>query len=59
MKMSGLPLRKELEKKGALIGNMDLMIAAHRFSETGKYILVTNNLREFQRVDGLACENRL
>lgn len=50
-------IRKQLEKKGAPIGNMDLLIAAHAVS--AKYTLVTNNLREFRRVAGLECENRM
>ncbi len=50
-------IRKQLDKKGAPIGNMDLLIAAHAVSV--KYTLVTNNLREFRRVAGLECENRM
>jgi len=48
-------IRRRLEKKGAPIGNMDLMIAAHAIS--GDHCLVTNNTREFTRVAGLNCEN--
>jgi len=44
-----------LEKKGLPIGNMDLLIAAHALSQ--KYILVSNNLGEFERVPGLRHEN--
>ena len=50
-------IRKRLEKMGTVIGNMDLMIAAHALSE--KHTLVTNNPREFGRVDGLVWENWL
>ncbi|MFW5635555.1 MAG: type II toxin-antitoxin system VapC family toxin [Thermodesulfobacteriota bacterium] len=50
-------IRKQLERRGAPIGNMDLLIAAHAVSV--KYTLVTNNLREFRRVAGLECENRM
>jgi len=50
-------IRKRLEENGSPIGNMDLLIAAHAVSEN--YILVTNNLREFGRVEGLVCENWL
>jgi len=50
-------IRKRLEKKGTVIGNMDLMIAAHALSEN--HTLAANNPREFRRVEGLACENWL
>ena len=48
-------IRAELEKKGTPIGVNDLHIAAHARSEG--LILVTNNIREFERVDGLRLEN--
>lgn len=48
-------IRADLEKKGTIIGVNDLHIAAHARSEG--LILVTNNLREFERVDGLRLEN--
>lgn len=48
-------IRSNLEKKGTPIGNMDLMIAAHALSQ--KCIIVSNNLREFKRVEGLKYEN--
>ena len=48
-------LRAELERKGTLIGSLDTMIAAHALSRTST--LVTNNIREFARVPGLALEN--
>lgn len=48
-------LRAKLEQDGKLIGAMDMMIAAHAISLDT--ILVTNNLREFSRVDGLRLEN--
>ena len=44
-----------LQKRGTPIGTMDMLIAAHAISED--LILVTNNLREFQRVPGLRLEN--
>ena len=44
-----------LQKQGTPIGTMDMLIAAHAISED--LILVTNNLREFQRVPGLRLEN--
>lgn len=48
-------LRADLEKTGNLIGPMDLMIAAHALSLNT--ILVTNNVREFNRVNKLKIEN--
>lgn len=48
-------IRTALEKVGRPIGALDLMIAAHAVSLD--CILVTNNEREFLRVDGLNVEN--
>ncbi len=48
-------IRSDLAVKGALIGNNDLWIAAHALSLG--VTLVTNNEREFQRVEGLSLEN--
>ena len=48
-------VRSALEKKGNIIGSNDLLIAAHALSND--YILVTNNEKEFRRVDGLKIEN--
>lgn len=48
-------IRSALESQGTLIGNMDLMIAAHARSQ--QCVLVTNNLREFERVPELKLEN--
>jgi tRNA(fMet)-specific endonuclease VapC len=48
-------LRADLERKGALIGNNDLWIAAHALSAS--LILVTNNESEFSRVKGLKIQN--
>ena len=48
-------IRAELEKSGQPIGVNDLHIAAHARSEG--LILVSNNLREFDRVSGLRTEN--
>lgn len=48
-------LRAGLEKSGSLIGAYDLLIAAHALAL--QLILVTNNVREFQRVQGLRLEN--
>ena len=48
-------LRAELEPIGKPIGSYDTMIAAHARSEG--LILVTNNMKEFNRVPGLRVEN--
>ncbi|MDN3690495.1 type II toxin-antitoxin system tRNA(fMet)-specific endonuclease VapC [Cyclobacterium jeungdonense] len=48
-------IRAELERIGQVIGAYDLQIAAQAISR--KITLVTNNIREFQRLPGLVCEN--
>lgn len=48
-------IRSLLKKKGEMIGGNDLLIAAHAMSADA--VLVSNNLREFQRVPGLKLEN--
>ena len=48
-------VRSDLEKRGLIIGGNDLFIAAHALSL--KMTLVTNNQREFIRVNGLKIEN--
>jgi tRNA(fMet)-specific endonuclease VapC len=50
-------VRAALERKGAGIGPIDLLIAAQAIARD--LVLVTDNLREFRRVPGLACENWL
>ena len=50
-------IRSNLEKAGKPIGPNDLHIAAHARSEG--LVLVSNNLKEFNRVDGLRLENWL
>lgn len=50
-------IRAALEKKGTVIGVNDLHIAGHARSEG--LTLVTNNLREFQRVEALRVANWL
>jgi tRNA(fMet)-specific endonuclease VapC len=50
-------LRASLRKKGTPIGAMDLLIASHALSLN--ITLVTDNIREFQRVPGLKIENWL
>ena len=48
-------LRQSLQSKGQLIGMNDFWIAAQAL--THKLILVTRNIREFERVPGLKLEN--
>ncbi|ACO04316.1 MAG TPA: type II toxin-antitoxin system VapC family toxin [Persephonella sp.] len=48
-------IRSFLEKKGIVIGAYDLQIAAHARSINA--ILVTNNIEEFSRVEGLKIED--
>jgi len=48
-------IRAELERKGQMIGNNDLWIAAH--ARAAALTLVTNNEREFRRVPGLKIQN--
>lgn len=50
-------IRTELERAGEVIGVNDLHIAAHARSEG--LIVVTNNIREFERVPALQVENWL
>lgn len=51
------PIRADLEKRGRLIGPHDLMIAAHAKSLDA--VLVTDNTKEFSRVEGLKTVNWL
>ena len=48
-------IRAQLEASGSPIGEMDMLIAASAIA--GGYVLVTNNIRHFQRIQGLAMEN--
>ncbi|MDM8525234.1 type II toxin-antitoxin system VapC family toxin [Desulfococcaceae bacterium HSG8] len=50
-------IRSYLEQKGMPIGSMDMMIAAHARSISAT--IVTDNVREFDRVPGLTVENWL
>lgn len=50
-------LRAELHSPGEPIGPYDMMIAGH--ARALGLVLVTNNLKEFQRVPGLRVENWL
>ena len=47
--------RKLLKEAGTPIGEMDLLIASQALGED--LTLVTNNTREFQRIEGLKLEN--
>jgi tRNA(fMet)-specific endonuclease VapC len=48
-------IRATLEAKGETIGNNDLWIAAH--ARAAALTLVTNNVNEFRRVQGLKIRN--
>jgi tRNA(fMet)-specific endonuclease VapC len=48
-------IRFELERKGAVIGPLDLLIAGIAMSRNA--ILVSNNTKEFARVKGLRLED--
>ena len=50
-------IRATLEDRGEPIGDYDVLIAGH--ARSLGLILVTGNLREFRRVDGLRCEDWL
>ena len=48
-------IRAYLQMRGTPIGPLDMLIAGHARAEN--LILVTNNVREFERVPGLELEN--
>ncbi len=48
-------IRSQLEKRGQVIGPLDMLIAAHALSRD--LILVTNNVQEFSRIKLLQVEN--
>jgi len=48
-------VRSDLERKGTVIGPYDLQIASIAIAHD--LVLVTNNIKEFKRVDGLNLEN--
>ncbi len=50
-------IRARLERDGNIIGNMDLLIGAQALANN--LILVTNNEKEFKRIEGLQIENWL
>ena len=45
----------DLKRKGTPIGQMDMLIAAHAKSKG--LIIVTNNIREFERIEDLEMES--
>ena len=50
-------IRADLERRGQVIGGYDLLIAGHARSRG--LVVITGNLGEFERVDGLRCEDWL
>ena len=48
-------IRASLQAQGQMIGNMDMLIAAH--ARSLDEMLVSNNIKEFERVEGLRLEN--
>jgi len=48
-------IRASLESKGRPIGPMDLLLAAQAMSQ--QLVMVTNNEKEFRRIEGLQVEN--
>lgn len=48
-------LKSKLKRTGSLIGPIDMLLAAQAISKG--LILVTNNTREFERIEGLKIED--
>ena len=48
-------IRQDLQSKGKIIGNMDILIGSQAVSR--ELILVTNNDKEFKRIENLKIEN--
>ena len=48
-------IKADLSKKGKIIGPMDLLISAQ--AKSRKLILVTNNVKEFERIPDIRIEN--
>lgn len=48
-------IRSELQAQGNVIGNMDMLIGAQALSND--LTLVTNNIKEFKRIEGIRIEN--
>ena len=51
---TGSRIRRELRRKGEMIGDFDILIAATAL-EAGQ-IMVTDNARHFERIEGLVVE---
>ena len=48
-------IRQDLQSRGKIIGNMDILIGSQAVSR--ELILVTNNEKEFKRIENLKIEN--
>ena len=48
-------IRASLESKGQTIGPLDMLIAAHALSLD--LTIISNNIKEFSRIQNLRCEN--
>jgi tRNA(fMet)-specific endonuclease VapC len=48
-------IKKDLKDKNYLVGSFDMLIGAH--AKSLNMILVTNNVREFERIQDLKIEN--
>ena len=48
-------IRADLQKNGKLIGIMDMLIAAH--AKASDAVLITNNKKDFERINGLKIED--
>lgn len=48
-------IRADLERQGTPVGSYDLLIAGHARSRG--LVVITGNLAEFRRVEGLRCED--
>ena len=48
-------IRAKLETKGQVIGHYDMQIAAQAINRN--YTVITNNVREFNRIDNLKIDN--
>jgi tRNA(fMet)-specific endonuclease VapC len=48
-------IRKELKNGNSIIGQLDMLIGAH--AKSLNMVLVTNNVKEFERINELKIEN--
>jgi tRNA(fMet)-specific endonuclease VapC len=48
-------IRKDLKSRNSIIGPLDMLIGAH--AKSLNMILVTNNVKEFERIKNLTIEN--